>query len=71
MADPMKLASSRTFPIANAIVRTGGQIGGASAPLGAGLILDRFGWDQVFLLMSAGSLATFLILLAVVEPIDR
>src|SRR4051794_28321154 len=71
MAYPMKLASKETFPIANAIVNTGGQIGGACAPLAAGLMLDRYGWDSVFLLMAAGSIATFLVLLTVREPLEQ
>ncbi|MGC2780898.1 MAG: MFS transporter [Bradyrhizobium sp.] len=71
MAYPMMLANKQSFPIANAIVNTGGQIGGACAPLAAGFMLDRFGWDSVFLLMVAGSLATFLVLLTVKEPLAQ
>jgi len=40
MAYPMMLATKETFPIANAIVNTGGQIGGACAPLAAGFMLE-------------------------------
>jgi MFS family permease len=68
MAYPMMLASKQTFPIANAIVNTGGQIGGACAPLAAGFMLDRYGWESVFALMAAGSIATFLVLLTIREP---
>ncbi|MBV9980578.1 MFS transporter [Bradyrhizobium sp.] len=69
MAYPMALASRETFPVASAIVNTGGQIGGACAPLAAGFILDRFGWDWVFLAMAGASLLTFLVILTVREPL--
>jgi len=68
MAYPMMLATKETFPIANAIVNTGGQIGGACAPLAAGFMLDHYGWDSVFSLMATGSIATFLVLLTIREP---
>lgn len=71
MAYPMILASKETFPIANAIVNTGGQIGGACAPLLAGVVLDLWGWDSVFLIMAIGSLLTFALLLTVIEPRDK
>lgn len=69
MAYPMMLASKRTFPLANAIVNTGGQIGGACAPLAAGFMLDAYGWGPVFLMMAAGSLVTFLVLTTIREPL--
>jgi MFS transporter, ACS family, glucarate transporter len=71
MAYPMMLASKETFPIANAIVNTGGQFGGACAPLAAGFMLDHYGWDSVFALMAAGSIATFLVLLSIREPLEQ
>jgi sugar phosphate permease len=71
MAYPMMLASKESFPIANAIVNTVGQVGGACAPLVAGFMLDRFGWDSVFLLMVAGSIATFVVLLTIREPLKQ
>jgi ACS family glucarate transporter-like MFS transporter len=69
MAYAMGLASKRTYPVANSIVNMGGQIGGASAPLIAGLMLDHYGWDSVFLVMACGSVMTFLVLLTIKEPL--
>jgi MFS transporter, ACS family, glucarate transporter len=69
MAYAMGLASKRTYPVANAIVNMGGQIGGACAPLIAGIMLDRYGWDSVFLVMACGSALTFLVLLTIKEPL--
>lgn len=69
MAYPMGLASKKTFPVANAVVNMGGQIGGACAPLIAGIMLDRYGWGSVFTVMACGSLMTFLVLMTMKEPI--
>lgn len=71
MAYPMMMASKESFPIANAIVNTGGQLGGACAPLLAGFMLDAYGWDSVFLTMAIGSLLTFVVLVTVREPLDK
>jgi sugar phosphate permease len=69
MAYAMGLASKRTYPVANSIVNMGGQIGGACAPLIAGLMLDHYGWDSVFTVMACGSAMTFLVLLTIKEPL--
>lgn len=69
MAYPMGLASKTTYPVANAVVNMGGQIGGACAPLIAGIMLDRYGWGSVFLVMACGSAITFLALLTIKEPL--
>jgi sugar phosphate permease len=69
MAYAMGLASKRTYPVANSIVNMGGQIGGACAPLIAGMMLDRYGWDSVFTVMACGSATTFLVLLTIKEPL--
>jgi MFS transporter, ACS family, glucarate transporter len=71
MVYPMSFISKPTFPIANAIVNTVGQAGGASAPLIAGLMLDAYGWDAVFLVMGFGSLLTFLIVSTIREPLAK
>jgi MFS transporter, ACS family, glucarate transporter len=71
MVYPMSFISKPTFPIANAIVNTVGQAGGASAPLIAGLMLDAYGWDAVFLVMGFGSLLTFLIVATIREPLAK
>jgi MFS transporter, ACS family, glucarate transporter len=69
MAYPMGLASKQTFPVANAVVNMGGQIGGACAPLIAGIMLDRYGWGSVFLVMACGSAMTFVVLTTIKEPL--
>jgi ACS family glucarate transporter-like MFS transporter len=69
MAYPMGLASKKTYPVANAVVNMGGQIGGACAPLIAGMMLDRSGWGSVFLVMACGSAMTFLVLTTIKEPL--
>jgi ACS family glucarate transporter-like MFS transporter len=71
MVYPMSFISKPTFPIANAIVNTVGQAGGASAPLIAGLMLDAYGWDAVFLVMGFGSLLTFLVASKIREPLAK
>lgn len=69
MAYAMGLASKRTYPVANSIVNMGGQIGGACAPLIAGIMLDSYGWGAVFTVMACGSAMTFLVLLTIKEPL--
>jgi sugar phosphate permease len=69
MAYPMGLASKRMYPVANSVVNMGGQIGGACAPLIAGMMLDSYGWDAVFLVMACGSAMTFLVLTTIKEPL--
>lgn len=69
MVYPMGLATNKTFPIASSIVNMGGQLGGAAAPFLVGLLLDSYGWSQVFLFMAIGSFASFLVLLTIAEPV--
>jgi MFS transporter, ACS family, glucarate transporter len=69
MAYPMALTGKKTFPIAGALVNTGGQIGGACAPLIAGWLLDSYGWNSVFLFMSIGSLMSFMLVASIEERI--
>ncbi|WP_050467851.1 MFS transporter [Herbaspirillum chlorophenolicum] len=70
MAYPMGVADKKTFPIASSVVNMGGQIGGAIAPLATGMLLDSYGWDYVFAFMAIGSLASFVVLLTIAEPVD-
>ncbi|MNN55835.1 Major Facilitator Superfamily protein [compost metagenome] len=55
--------------MASSIVNTGGQLGGAAAPFLVGLLLDSYGWSQVFLCMAIASFVSFLILLTIKEPV--
>lgn len=63
MVYPTSFVSKQVFPLANAIVNMGGQLGGAATPFIAGLLLDHFGWNYVFGFMSAISALTFVILM--------
>lgn len=70
MVYPTSFVSKAKFPLANAIVNMGGQLGGAATPFIAGVLLDHFGWNYVFGFMSAISALTFVILLTISEPLD-
>lgn len=70
MVYPMSFISKEKFPVANAIVNMFGQLGGAATPFIAGLILDNYGWNVVFIFMSTISLITFIILLTIDEPYE-
>ena len=69
MVYPMPFVAKNKFPVANAIVNMGGQLGGACAPFVTGLLLDSFGWDYVFVFMASISCLTFLTLLTINEPL--
>lgn len=71
MAYPMGLTTQQTFPIASALVNTGGQLGGAITPLAVGVLLDSYGWDYVFLFMAIGSLMSFLFVSTIKEPLAQ
>ncbi|MGY2232464.1 MFS transporter [Pseudomonas tolaasii] len=68
MVYPMGLVAKKHFPIASGLVNTGGQLGGAATPFIVGLLLDHFGWGQVFTFMACLSVISFLILVTMVEP---
>ena len=69
MVYPMPFIAKDKFPVANAVVNMGGQLGGAAAPFIAGLLLDKLGWDYVFGFMASISCLTFLLLLTISEPL--
>lgn len=69
MVYPMGLTSKEKYPIAMSIVNTGGQFGGAVAPLAVGFILDMFNWNTVFIFLSLCSLITLIVLFTIVEPL--
>lgn len=69
MVYPMPFVAKQKFPVANAVVNMGGQLGGAATPFIAGLLLDNYGWDPVFGFMAAISCLTFLIVLTITEPL--
>lgn len=69
MVYPMSFVSKEKFPVANAVVNMGGQLGGAATPWIVGMLLDNLGWDYVFGFMAAISVLTFLIVLTISEPL--
>jgi len=70
MVYPMSFISKEKFPLANAIVNMFGQMGGAATPFIAGIILDNYGWNVVFMFMAVISMITFITLLSIDEPYD-
>ena len=67
MCYPMAVTTKQAFPVASSLVNMGGQIGGASAPLIVGLLLDNAGWGVVFAFMAAGSLLSFVFVSTIAE----
>ncbi len=70
MVYPMGRTNKETYPVAFGIVNTGGQLGGAGAPLFVGMILDKFNWDAVFLSLAVGSLICLAVVATIVEPVE-
>lgn len=68
MVYPMSFIAKEKFPVANALINMGGQLGGAATPFIGGLILDHYGWNNVFVFMASISILTFIILLTIHEP---
>lgn len=66
---PMGLANKTIYPVAFGIVNSVGQIGGACAPLFAGMLLDAYSWNSVFIYMGCSALVCLLILFSIVEPV--
>ncbi|MDR3565817.1 MAG: MFS transporter [Negativicutes bacterium] len=71
LAYPMGLTTKKIYPIAASVVNTGGQAGGACAPLIAGMILDAYSWNIVFLFLASCSALCVLVLLTISEPVDK
>jgi sugar phosphate permease len=70
MAYPMGRTNKETYPVAFSVVNTGGQLGGAGAPLFVGMILDWFSWDAVFLSLALGSLLCLAVVSTIIEPVE-
>ena len=70
MAYPMGRVDKESYPVAFSIVNTGGQLGGAGAPLFVGMILDKFNWDAVFLALAIGSFICLAVVATIVEPVE-
>ncbi|WP_233342807.1 MFS transporter [Burkholderia cepacia] len=70
MVYPMPFVSKEKFPLANAVVNMGGQLGGAATPFITGMLLDSYGWNSVFGFMAGISALTFIVLLTIREPLE-
>lgn len=70
MVYPMGLTTKETFPIAVSVINTGGQIGGACAPLITGMLLDAYSWDAVFIFLSISSLISLIVISTITEPVE-
>ncbi|RJG57662.1 MFS transporter [Sphingobium terrigena] len=68
---PSRLCDQQRFPLAMGYISTGGQLGAAVVPLTAGLLLDHYGWNAVFIAISAGAGLAFLILTLAIEPLGE
>ncbi|WP_378952957.1 MFS transporter [Pelosinus sp. sgz500959] len=67
---PMGLTTKEAYPLAFAIVNTGGQLGGACAPLIVGIILDAYSWNAVFIYLAISSIICFTLVTTIDEPMD-
>jgi ACS family glucarate transporter-like MFS transporter len=66
---PMGLADKAVYPVSFGIINSVGQVGGACAPLFAGMLLDSYSWAAVFTYMGCSALVCLLILFTIVEPV--
>lgn len=71
MVYPMALTTKEVFPVAGALINTGGQLGGAVCPLVAGFLLDHYTWGHVFGFMAIGAFLCLLVLCTITEPLSE
>ncbi|MCI1822447.1 MAG: MFS transporter [Megasphaera sp.] len=71
LAYPMGITTKEKCPFAASIVNTAGSLGGAFAPFVVGVILDTFSWNSVFVFLAIISLITFVLLITMIEPIQK
>jgi len=70
MVYPMGLTTKKSYPIACSVVNMSGQLGGAAAPLIAGMLLDKYSWDAVWLFLAISCLLCLMVLVTIREPVD-
>ncbi|MDR3589533.1 MAG: MFS transporter [Negativicutes bacterium] len=69
-AYPMGLTTGSTYPVAIAVVNSGGNLGGFFSPMIAGALLDAFKtYDYVFTYFAAAALIGFLLIMTLDEPV--
>lgn len=70
-AYPMGLTTGSTYPIAIALVNSGGNLGGFFSPMIAGALLDKFqNYDFVFTYFGLAAIIGFIIILTLDEPVE-
>ena len=70
-AYPMGLTNGNTYPIAIALVNSGGNLGGFFSPMIAGYILDTFkSYEMVFTYFGIAALIGFILILTLDEPVE-
>ena len=70
-AYPMGVASGETYPVAIALVNSGGNLGGFFSPMIAGYILDVFNnYNLVFTYFGIAAIIGFVLILTLDEPVD-
>jgi sugar phosphate permease len=67
----MGLTTPKTYPVAASLVNSTGQVGGALAPLIAGILLDSYDWNMVFVFLAACSIGALLFIVMMVEPMPQ
>lgn len=67
---PSRMTSRKAFPIALALINTGGQLGTALFPLMTGVLLDRYDWSVVFIALAASAAVALAILIFAIEPVE-
>jgi ACS family glucarate transporter-like MFS transporter len=70
MVYPVALTTKESYPIASTVVNTFGQLGGAIAPLLAGMMLDKFSWDAVWIFLAVSCLICLVVLFIIKEPVE-
>ena len=70
MVYPMGLTTKKSYPIACSVVNMSGQLGGAAAPLSAGMLLDNYSWDAVWLFLVLCCVLCLVTLFTIREPVD-
>jgi len=70
-AYPMGLTTKKTFPIAIAVVNSGGHLGSVFSPMFAGFLLDQFNYGAVFTFFAVCAVLSLLVILTVDEPIQE
>lgn len=70
-AYPMGVADHHSYPVAIALVNSGGNLGGFFSPMIAGALLDAFkSYDYVFVYFGVAAILGFFLILTLDEPVS-